>query len=283
MPLNPQMEYPWLPRKNYADPDSMLGLDPRLMPRTPGYDPSQVRAGDDTQVPGRSIQVQGGGPGGGSGGGSGGGGGIEPPPPPPPPRGIPGQSHGTPPPPPLRVPTMHQGTQQPPTGPTGTTGGGGYTTSETITPYGGGASWTELGGGPIGGGMGPSGGGGLGPVPTMSSNMGGNANAGGVGGQPPVPGNPSIPTPGLPSWVSGGGGPVGGPVGPIDGKEKNPWANGWDPDWEEGDELMARGGIVTKPTRVRLGEQGPEAVRKLRPENYEVGERPMTYLRRSGR
>lgn len=135
----------------------------------------------------------------------------------------------------------------------GPVGGGPMPTMGSYIGSGGGGTGVGLGGGPIGGG-GPVG---PGPIENMGSHFG--------------------------SGESGGGGPVGGLVGPIDGKEKNPWANGWDPDWEEGDELMARGGIVTKPTRVRLGEQGPEAVRKLRPENYEVGERPMTYLRRSGR
>lgn len=136
------------------------------------------------------------------------------------------------------------------------------------------------GGGDVPGGGGPTPGGGPLTVPTMGSSMGGNAGGGISFGQPPVPGNPAIPIPTLPIGI-GGGGSTGGPID-NGGKEKNPWS-WWGGDDDQGDELMGRGGIVTQPTRVRLGEQGPEAVRKLRPENFEVGERPMTYLRRSGR
>lgn len=332
MPLSPQMQYPWLPKKNFVDPDSMLGLDPRAMPKTPGYDPSLVRASDD--VPGRKIDI--GTPGGPGPGG--GGGGIEPPPPPPPmplppgreqpPRGIPGQSHGQP---PLRVPTMHQGTQSPlptppgpvppatppvipsmhqhhvPVGdrgpvPSGRQGPGipGMSMGGPVEPVPGGGGGGPIeppiepptmssgfgGGGPIGGG-----GGAIEPppppppitVPTMSSGFGGTGSGGG-GIEPPVPTSPTIPTPDLPPWVNGGGGGGGGTkTGPIDGEEKNPWSGGWWGGDEEEGSLMARGGIVTKPTRVTLGEQGPEMVKKVRPGRFEVGERPMTYLRRGGR
>lgn len=47
---------------------------------------------------------------------------------------------------------------------------------------------------------------------------------------------------------------------------------------------LARGGIVTRPTRVKIGEAGPEAVVKMKKppmEPYDVGERPMTYIRRN--
>lgn len=123
MPLSPRMQYPWLPSKNYVDPDSMLGLDPRLMPKTPAYDPSKVSAQET--VPGSNIVVPGGSnpPGGGGGGGGappGGGGGVTVTPPPPPvtppsptptPIPSPGMSHGKP---PLRVPTINSSFGNPP-------------------------------------------------------------------------------------------------------------------------------------------------------------------------
>ena len=127
------------------------------------------------------------------------------------------------------------------------------------------------------------------PIPTMTSSFGGSG--GDIGGQPPVPGPIQFPIPDLPNL---GGGSMGGPIdtgggGGGGGNRKDPWD--WGENWEgeEGEELMgdseamARGGIATRPTRVTLGEQGPEAGRKVRPGRFEVGERPMTYLRRGGR